>query len=78
MLNKDELLQWSGAFFITAGHVLNAIGSAYHLDIWNQLSFALGTVCFLLWSLRVVNKPQLAVNIAGLAAILVGLVKAVG
>ncbi len=77
-MKTEEVLQWAGAFFITAGHVLNAIGSAYHNDIWNQLSFALGTICFLVWSLRVVNKPQLAVNIAGFAAILVGLVKAVG
>ena len=74
----NEVLQWAGAFFISAGHVLNAIGSAYHQDVWNQLSFAVGTTCFLLWTLRVANKPQMAVNIVGLSAITVGLFKALG
>jgi hypothetical protein len=74
----NEVLQWTGAFFISAGHVLNAIGSAYHQDIWNQLSFAIGTAAFLAWTLRVANKPQMAVNIVGLAAISVGLFKALG
>jgi hypothetical protein len=72
------MLQWSGAVFIISGHVLNALGSAYHQDLWNQISFAIGTVCFLAWTLRVANKPQMTVNIVGLTAISIGLFKALG
>ena len=77
-INKDEVLQWSGAFFITAGHVLNTMGSAYHKDFWNIIVFAVGTVLFLTWTIRVANKPQMAVNIAALATMSVGLFRAFG
>ena len=77
MLNKDEVLQWTGAFFITAGHVLNTMGSAYHRDVWNIAAFAVGTLLFLTWTIRVENKPQMAVNVAALATMAVGLFRAV-
>jgi hypothetical protein len=77
-INKNEVLQWTGAFFITAGHVLNTMGSAYHRDTWNIVAFAVGTVLFLTWTIRVENKPQMAVNVAALATMAVGLYKAVG
>lgn len=76
-INKNEVLQWTGAFFITVGHVLNTSGSAYHKDIWNIAAFAIGTLLFLTWTIRVANKPQMAVNIAGLATMAVGLYKAI-
>ena len=76
-INKNEVLQWTGAFFITAGHVLNTMGSAYHRDTWNIAAFAVGTVLFLTWTIRVENKPQMAVNVAALATMAVGLYKAV-
>jgi hypothetical protein len=77
-INKNEILQWTGAFFITAGHVLNTLGSVYHKDIWNIAAFAVGTLLFLTWTIRVANKPQMAVNIAALATMAVGLYKALG
>ena len=76
MINKNEVLQWTGAFFITVGHVLNTLGSTYHKDIWNIAAFAVGTILFLTWTIRVENKPQMAVNVAGLATMAVGLYKA--
>ena len=75
-INKDEVLQWTGAFFITAGHVLNTLGSDYHRDVWNIAAFAVGTVLFLTWTIRVANKPQMAVNVAALATMAVGLFRA--
>ena len=72
----DNLLQWVGAVAIIAGHVLNAMGpSAYP---YNILVFAVGTVAFLAWAVRVANKPQAVVNIVALAIGLVGLYKAFG
>ena len=76
-INADEVLQWTGAFFITSGHVLNTMGSAYHRDVWNIAAFAVGTLLFLAWTIRVANKPQMAVNVAALATMAVGLFRAV-
>ena len=75
-INKNEVLQWVGAVFIIAGHVLNAVGvSAYP---YNIVAFTGGTIAFLWWTLRVANKPQMLVNVVALALCLVGLFKAWG
>ena len=75
-LEINEILQWSGAVFIIAGHSLNAVGpEAYP---YNILAFFLGTILFMAWSIRVANKPQLLVNIVALVIGLTGLVKAIG
>ena len=72
----DEALQWAGAVAIIAGHVLNSIGpSMYPYKI---IVFAVGTVLFLTWAIRLQNKPQAVVNIVALAIGLVGLYKAFG
>ena len=72
----DELLQWAGAVAIVAGHVLNAIGPSVYP--YNIIVFAVGTILFLTWALRVRNKPQAMVNVVSLAIGLVGLYKAFG
>lgn len=75
-LEINEILQWTGAVFIIAGHSLNAVGPAAYP--YNILAFFLGTVLFMAWSIRVANRPQLLVNIVALAIGLTGLVKAFG
>jgi hypothetical protein len=72
----DETLQWTGAVAIIAGHVLNAVGPSMYP--YNVAVFAVGTVAFLAWALRVQNKPQAVVNLVSLAIGLVGLYKAFG
>jgi hypothetical protein len=72
----DDTLQWTGAVAIIAGHVLNAVGPEVYP--YNIAVFAVGTVAFLAWAIRVANKPQAVVNIVALAIGLVGLYKAVG
>lgn len=72
----DEALQWTGAAAIIAGHVLNAVGPAAYP--YNIAVFAVGTVAFLAWAVRVRNVPQAVVNVVALAIGLVGLYKAVG
>ena len=70
----NEVLQWTGALAIIAGHVLNALGpKAYP---WNIVAFSLGTVFFFAWSLRVANKPQMLVNVVAIAMCALGLFKA--
>jgi hypothetical protein len=75
-LETNDILQWTGAVFIIAGHSLNAVGPAAYP--YNILAFFLGTILFMTWSIRVANKPQLLVNIVALAIGLTGLVKAFG
>ena len=76
-MNKtNEIIQWAGAVAIVAGHVLNALGpEAYP---YNIVVFALGTILFLAWAVRVKNRPQFMVNVISLAIGLVGLYKAIG
>ena len=72
----NEILQWSGAVFIIAGHSLNAVGpEAYP---YNILAFFVGTILFMAWTIRVANKPQFMVNIVALAIGASGLFKAFG
>jgi hypothetical protein len=70
----DDALQWSGAVAIIAGHILNAIGPDVYP--WNIATFAVGTVLFLAWAIRVTNKPQMLVNVVALAIGLAGLARA--
>jgi predicted membrane metal-binding protein len=75
-LEINEILQWTGAVFIIAGHSLNAVGPVAYP--YNILAFFLGTILFMAWSIRVANKPQLMVNIVALGIGLTGLAKAFG
>ena len=77
-MKLNEVLQWVGAVLIVGGHALNSLGSEYHHDLWNIVSFTLGTAFFLVWALRVANKPQATVNIISITIMLIGLYKALG
>ena len=75
-LEINEILQWTGAVIIIAGHSLNAVGPAAYP--YNILAFFLGTILFMAWTIRVANKPQLMVNIVALGIGASGLYKAFG
>lgn len=68
-LDFDQCLQWVGAVFIIGGHSLNAIGG---MDPWNIVSFFLGTIAFLTWTIRVGNRPQMLVNFIAITTCLLG------
>jgi hypothetical protein len=70
----DDTLQWTGAAAIIAGHVLNAVGPSMYP--YNIAVFAVGTVAFLAWAVRVRNVPQAVVNVVALTIGLVGLYNA--
>ena len=74
MKNFNEIIQWIGACFIIMGHVLNAIGTSMYP--YNIMAFTLGTLCFMTWTIRVKNRPQLTVQIVAIAVCVIGLVKA--
>ena len=72
---NNELIQWTGAVAIIAGHSLNAVGPAAYP--YNIYAFAVGTMAFLVWSIRVKNRPQLAVNLVALGLGIMGIVRAI-
>jgi hypothetical protein len=79
-MNKEKvnnIIQWCGALFIILMHVLNsALEYGYSVRPCNLVAASLGTICFMLWSYRVENKPQLLVNVVAMAICILGLVKA--
>jgi len=75
-LKINDILQWTGAVFIIAGHSLNAMGPSVYP--YNILAFFVGTILFMAWTIRVANRPQLMVNIVALVIGASGLVKAFG
>ena len=75
-IHPNEALQWIGAVFIIAGHSLNAVGPAVYP--WNIVTFFAGTVSFLIWTLRVRNRPQMLVNVVALVIGATGLIRAFG
>lgn len=59
---------------IILGHVLNAVGPAAYP--YNIVAFFIGTVFFMLWSTRVMNRPQTLVNAVALTIGIMGIYKA--
>ena len=70
----NDVLQWTGAPLVVAGHTFNAIGPSMYP--WNILVFFFGTACFFAWSIRTKNRPQTLVNFISLGIGLTGIVKA--
>ena len=70
----NDVLQWTGAPLVVAGHSLNAIGPSVYP--WNIIVFFFGTACFFAWSIRTRNKPQTLVNCISLLIGLSGIFKA--
>lgn len=72
-MKTNDVLQWSGVFFIVLGHSLNAIGN---MDPYNILAFSVGTVLFLTWAWRVRNNAQVVVNVVSSGICALGLYRA--
>ncbi len=75
-MNKDkvnDIIQWTGTFFILAMYVLMNFFRDLGLD---PVCGLLGGLCYALWAYRVANKPQMLVNVVAIAVCVTGLVKA--
>jgi hypothetical protein len=73
-MNKtNDILQWSGVFFIVLGHSLNAMGN---MDPYNIIAFTFGTILFLTWAYRVRNTAQVVVNVVSMLICGLGLYRA--
>jgi hypothetical protein len=72
--NMDNLLQWAGTACLLTMYVLMSFYP--HLHPWNIVAGLCGGACYLAWTVRVANKPQMIVNGVALAIGLAGLFRA--
>jgi hypothetical protein len=72
----DNTLQWAGTVCLLTMYVLMSFFP--HLHPWNIVAGVLGGACYLTWTVRVANKPQMLVNGVAIAIGLAGLYKAWG
>jgi len=75
-MKLNDIVQWAGTCsFLVMYTLMSVFPQLYPLNI---LAGAVGAVLYLIWSIRVVNKPQMLTNVAGLSICLIGLYKAWG
>jgi hypothetical protein len=74
-MKLNEVLQWAGTVCILAMYVLMNFFREFQLD---PLFGLLGGMCYLTWTVRVANKPQMIVNVVAIAVCAVGLFKVWG
>lgn len=74
MHKLNDALQWAGTVcFLTMYTVMSFYKELHTVQL---IAGCMGGMFFLAWSLRVANKQQMIVNVAGIAITLVGLFKA--
>jgi hypothetical protein len=72
----NSALQWTGTVALLTMYTLMSF--APHLHPWNIVAGLVGGVCYLTWTLRVHNRPQMIVNAVAIAIGLAGLFRAWG
>lgn len=76
MLKLDDMLQWVGTACLLVMYVLMSFFP--HLHPWNIVAGLGGGACYLAWTVRVANKPQMLVNAVALLIGSAGLYRAWG
>lgn len=76
-MNKaNEIIQWVGTAFVLGMYVVMSYFPQLHpLNIVFGL---LGGLCYLVWTLRVKNRPQMLINVVAIAVCAGGLIKYFG
>jgi hypothetical protein len=72
--NIDNVLQWAGTVCLLTMYVLMSFFPQLHP--WNIVAGVCGGVCYLAWTIRVKNRPQLIVNAVAITIGLAGLYRA--
>ena len=70
----NEVLQWAGTAHLLTMYALMSFYPELHP--WNIVAGIGGGACYLAWTIRVANKPQMIVNGVALAIGAAGLFKA--
>jgi len=72
----NNILQWAGTCALLTMYVLMSFFPQLHP--YNIVAGVLGGICYLAWTVRVRNTPQLIVNLVAITIGLAGLYKAWG
>ena len=75
-LPLNEVLQWAGTACLLVMYMLMSFFPDLHP--WNIVAGVCGGACYLAWTVRVANKPQMIVNGVALAIGSAGLLRAWG
>ena len=75
-LQFNEALQWAGTVCLLTMYTLMSFFPDLHP--WNIVAGVCGGACYLTWTIRVANKPQMIVNGVALVIGLAGIFKAWG
>ena len=75
-LQLNEVLQWTGTACLLTMYVLMSFFKELHP--WNIVAGLCGGACYLAWTIRVANKPQMIVNGVAIAIGIAGLFKTWG
>jgi hypothetical protein len=74
MLKLNDMLQWAGTVCLLTMYTLMSFFP--HLYPWNIAAGLSGGVCYLVWTIRVGNRPQMIINAVAITLGLVGLFRA--
>lgn len=75
-LSLNEVLQWAGTVCLLTMYTLMSFYP--HLHPWNIVAGVCGGACYLTWTIRVANKPQMIVNAVAITIGIAGLFKHFG
>ena len=75
-MKLNEVLQWAGTVCFLAMYTVMSFFKELHT--LQLIAGCMGGALFLVWSLRVANRQQTIVNVAGVTITLVGLYRALG
>ena len=73
-MNLNSVLQWTGTVCLLVMYVLMSYFKELHP--WNIVAGVLGGLCYLVWTIRVNNRPQMITNGVAVAIGIGGLFKA--
>jgi hypothetical protein len=73
-LQLNDYLQWVGTVCLLTMYTLMSFFPELHP--WNIVAGVLGGVCYLTWTVRVSNRPQMIVNAVAITIGLLGLLRA--
>lgn len=73
-MKLNDIIQWAGTACFMAMYTLMSL----NMYPWNILAGFCGGSLYMIWSVRVANKPQMVTNAVGIAICVVGLYKVWG
>jgi hypothetical protein len=73
-MKTNDIIQWAGTVCFMTMYTLMSL----NMYPWNILAGLLGGSFYMLWSIRVANKPQMLTNLVGITICIVGLYTALG